>query len=101
MNDIVNHTHCSLEDRANYTFLAPHLTIHKFSISVQARQLGTCPGATRRSVVSFTWTQNKILTVDSVNRRRYEQLDMIDFLTALASYTCLIQRLPDSPGEVG
>src|SRR3954447_913619 len=101
MDAPVNHFDSALKHAADNALLPPHFAFAQLSISKETRQLCARPGPAWRAVVRFTGTQYKIFTIHSRQLRRREQLNVIDFMTAVAGNAVSIEGLPNGPCEVG
>jgi len=88
------------EDAANDALLPPYTAGLKLAVGVEASKLGAGSGAARRSVVSLAGAEYKILAVDSWNRRRTKELDVIGLRSIAASNPILLECLPDGPSEL-
>src|SRR5262249_951320 len=75
---------CALEDGAEDSALSPDLAGFEISVGIEAGHLRAGSGATRRAIVGFAGTQDKVGAVSAVaavqagNEGRAEELDVVD-----------------------
>src|SRR5215472_5226552 len=70
---VANHFNAAFENAADDALLPPYLSRSKLAVAMQTRHLGTGARSAWRAVVCLAGTEDKVLAVDTRDRRWTEQ----------------------------
>src|SRR5262249_23610372 len=97
----VDHRDLAVEDAADDALLAPGFARLELPVGHQAGELGAGPGAAGGAVVGLAGAEDEVPALRVRPRRRADQLDVVNLLSASPCDRLRAQREADLPGEPG
>ena len=92
--------HPSVEYASDNALLPPYFRFFELSIFKKTREFGAGAGATRRTVVGFTWTEDEVTTIHARGRGGSKELNVVNLCAVSAGNSVSAERLAYLPGII-